>query len=80
MNVHSRWREQSADKQHIEWAKRTFDATAPFASGTAYVNFMPGDEGEWVQAAYGENYARLIEIKRRYDPKNLFRLNQNIVA
>ena len=80
MNVHSRWREQSADKQHIEWAKRTFDATAPFASGTAYVNFMPGDEGERVQAAYGENYARLIEIKRRYDPKNLFRLNQNIVA
>jgi FAD/FMN-containing dehydrogenase len=79
MNVHSRWRDQSADKQYVEWARRAFDATAPFASGTAYVNFMPGDEGERVQSAYGENYARLTEIKRRYDPKNLFRLNQNIV-
>ena len=79
MNVHSRWRDQSADEQHIEWARRAFEATAPFASGTAYVNFMPGDEGERVQSAYGENYARLMEIKRRYDPKNLFRLNHNIV-
>jgi hypothetical protein len=60
MNVHSRWRDQSADQQHIEWARRAFEATAPFASGTAYVNFMPGDEGERVQSAYGENYARLI--------------------
>jgi FAD/FMN-containing dehydrogenase len=42
-------------------------------------NFMPGDEGERVQSAYGENYARLMEIKRRYDPKNLFRLYHNIV-
>jgi FAD/FMN-containing dehydrogenase len=79
MNVHSRWREQSMDNQYVKWARRAFDATAPFASGTAYVNFMPGDEGERVQTAYGENYARLVEIKRRYDPKNLFRLNQNIV-
>ena len=79
MNVHSRWRDQSADQQHIEWARRAFEATAPFASGTAYVNFMPGDEGERVQSAHGENYARLMEIKRRYDPKNLFRLNHNIV-
>jgi FAD/FMN-containing dehydrogenase len=79
MNVHSRWRDQSTDKQYVEWARQAFDATAPFASGTAYVNFMPGDEGDRVQTAYGENYARLTEIKRRYDPKNLFRLNQNIV-
>ena len=79
MNIHSRWRDPSSDKQHVEWAKHAFDATAPFASGTAYVNFMPGDEGDRVQSAYGENYARLTEIKRRYDPNNLFRLNQNIV-
>jgi FAD/FMN-containing dehydrogenase len=79
MNVHSRWRDPSTDKQYVDWARRSFDATATFASGTAYVNFMPGDEGERVESAYGENYARLSEIKRRYDPKNLFRLNQNIV-
>jgi len=42
------------------------------------VNFMTDDEGERVAAAYGANYARLLEIKQRYDPENIFHLNQNI--
>jgi FAD/FMN-containing dehydrogenase len=41
---------------------------------------MAGDEGERVAAAYGPNYARLLEIKQRYDPENIFHLNQNISA
>jgi FAD/FMN-containing dehydrogenase len=42
------------------------------------VNFLTGDEGERVRAAYGANYERLVELKQRYDPGNLFRMNQNI--
>ena len=66
------------DKACIDWAKKLFEAVAPFAIGTAYVNFMPGDEGERVEKAYGASFRRLAEIKRRYDPSNLFRMNQNI--
>jgi hypothetical protein len=55
-----------------------FEATAPFASGSVYVNFMPDDETDRVENAYGMNYRRLAEIKGRYDPDNLFRMNQNI--
>ena len=78
MNVHTRWREAAEDAACIGWARRLYDATARFASGSVYVNFMPDDEGDRVQAAYGANYRRLAEIKRRYDPQNLFRMNQNI--
>lgn len=42
------------------------------------LNFMPEDEVDRVEAAYGGNYRRLAEIKRQYDPQNLFRLNQNV--
>ena len=43
------------------------------------MNFLDGDEGgQRVRAAYGENYDRLVSLKRRYDPTNLFRMNQNI--
>jgi FAD/FMN-containing dehydrogenase len=43
-----------------------------------YVNFMPAEEGDRVAAVYGSNYERLVEIKRRYDPENIFHCNQNI--
>ena len=78
MNVHTRWREASEDKVCIAWARKLFDSTARFASGSVYVNFMPDDEKERVETAYGANYARLAQVKRRYDPNNLFRMNQNI--
>jgi FAD/FMN-containing dehydrogenase len=78
MNVHTRWRDKAEDQACVAWARRLFEATAPFASGSVYVNFMPDDEGDRVQKAYGPNYRRLAQIKRRYDPDNLFRMNQNI--
>ncbi len=78
MNVHTRWRDKAQDAACIKWARQLFDATARFASGSVYVNFMPDDEGDRVEKAYGANYRRLGEIKRRYDPDNLFRMNQNI--
>jgi FAD/FMN-containing dehydrogenase len=78
-NVHTRWRESSDDTKCIAWARGLFDALTPHATGGVYVNFMPEDETQRVAAgAYGPNYARLAELKAKYDSANLFCLNQNI--
>jgi FAD/FMN-containing dehydrogenase len=78
LNVHGRWDEAKDDQKCIRWARAFFNASAPYASSGAYVNFMTAEEGDRVAAAYGSNYDRLVEIKRRYDPENVFHLNQNI--
>jgi FAD/FMN-containing dehydrogenase len=78
LNVHGRWDETKDDQKCIMWARNFFKATAPHASAGAYVNFMTDEEGDRVAAAYGPNYERLVEIKRRYDPDNVFHMNQNI--
>jgi FAD/FMN-containing dehydrogenase len=78
MNVHGRWQEQADDERCIGWAREFFKASAPFASGGVYVNFLTADEGDRVRSAYGPNYDRLAQVKRTYDPDNLFRMNQNI--
>jgi len=78
MNVHGRWTNQADDERCIRWARDFFKASAPFASGGVYVNFLTADEGDRVRAAYGPNYERLARIKRKYDPQNLFSTNQNI--
>ena len=79
MNVHGRWEDPADDERCIGWARDFFNASAPFASGGVYVNFLTADEGDRVRAAYGSNYHRLAQVKRKYDPDNLFRTNQNIV-
>jgi FAD/FMN-containing dehydrogenase len=78
MNVHTRWRAAAEDNSCIAWARALYEATAPFATGAGYVNFMPADEPERIEKVYGANYRRLAEAKRRWDPHNRFRLNQNI--
>jgi FAD/FMN-containing dehydrogenase len=78
MNVHGRWEDPADDKRGIGWARDFFNASAPFASGGVYVNFLTADEGDRVRTAYGPNYDRLAQVKRKYDPENLFRMNQNI--
>ena len=78
LNVHGRWDEAKDDRKCIEWAREFFQASAPYASAGAYVNFMTAEESDRVAAAYGANYERLVAIKRRYDPENVFHLNQNI--
>jgi len=78
MNVHTRWQKPSEDAACISWAREFFNEAAPHASGSVYVNFMPEDETDRVQAAYGANYKRLAKIKAKYDPGNMFRMNQNI--
>lgn len=61
-----------------EWCKGYWEATHPYSSGGAYSNFMMDEGQERVMASYRNNYERLREIKRKYDPGNFFRVNQNI--
>jgi FAD/FMN-containing dehydrogenase len=61
-----------------DWCREYFDAVHPYSSGGAYVNFMMDEGQERVRASFRDNYTRLAEIKRKYDPTNLFRVNQNI--
>jgi FAD/FMN-containing dehydrogenase len=78
MNVHTRWEDPGEDEGCVAWAREFFDTMARYATGSVYVNFMPTDETGRVKAAYGPNYDRLAELKKRYDPDNFFHLNQNI--
>jgi FAD/FMN-containing dehydrogenase len=78
MNVHTRWRARADQQRSIDWTRKLFAETAPHATGGVYVNFMPEDETDRVSSAYGSNYARLVALKSKYDPNNLFRLNQNV--
>jgi FAD/FMN-containing dehydrogenase len=79
ININAAWTERAEDGDRIGWAREFFAATEPFSTGGVYVNFL-GVEGEpRVRAAYGANYERLARVKRRYDPDNFFRVNQNIV-
>jgi hypothetical protein len=62
-----------------QWVRGYWEAVHPFNLEGAYANFMMDDEGEArIKAAYGDNYQRLAALKTKYDPGNLFRVNQNI--
>jgi hypothetical protein len=63
----------------VDWARSYWDAVHPFSAGGAYVNFMMEEGPARVEATYSGNYAKLRQVKKKYDPTNLFRVNQNIV-
>ncbi len=68
-----------ANKEIItKWTKDYYDAIHPYSSGGAYVNFLMDEGEDRVKASYKDNYERLVSIKNKYDPHNLFRVNQNI--
>lgn len=66
------------NEKTISWAKSYYDALHPYSAGGAYVNFLMDEGEDRVKATYGVNYERLVTIKNKYDPENLFRVNQNI--
>ncbi|MGB2694075.1 MAG: FAD-binding oxidoreductase [Dehalococcoidia bacterium] len=78
MNVHGRWETAQEDERGIAWAREFFQKSAQYATGGVYVNFMTQEETDRVAAAYGPNFERLQTIKQKYDPGNVFRINQNI--
>jgi hypothetical protein len=72
------WDDPARDEENIGWVREVWATMQPYSSGAVYVNNL-GDEGQdRVRAAYGSNYQQLIELKNRYDPTNVFCLNQNI--
>ncbi len=78
LNIPSVWADPAEDDRNIRWTRDLFDAMSPYSSGV-YVNFLGTEGEERVRAAYRpETYERLSALKRKYDPANFFRLNQNI--
>jgi FAD/FMN-containing dehydrogenase len=76
--IHSYWRRAKDARRARTWVNEFFAALTPYSTGAVYVNDLQ-DEGEIrVRAAYGDKYLRLRQIKRKYDPTNFFRMNQNI--
>jgi Berberine and berberine like len=80
MYIHLRMRTLGpTNKEKIStWAREYWSALHSYSAGAAYVNFMIEEGEDRIRAAYGKNYDRLAKIKKRYDPGNLFRVNQNI--
>jgi FAD/FMN-containing dehydrogenase len=72
------WPDPADNEANIKWVREYSDATARHAEEGGYVNFMAGDDQGRIKANYKGNYERLVDVKRKYDPDNLFHLNQNI--
>jgi hypothetical protein len=77
LDLMGRWTAPAEKANAVQWVKSLRDNLQPFAHGV-YANQLGETSEELVKAAYGPNYARLVEIKKKYDPTNLLRLNQNI--
>jgi hypothetical protein len=72
------WDDQADTDNNLRWSRESWNAMQPFCEHDAYVNDL-GEEGEQrIREAYGKNYERLLALKRKYDPTNFFRLNQNL--
>jgi FAD/FMN-containing dehydrogenase len=72
------WPDPSQNEANIRWVRDFYDATAPLSQEGGYINFMAGDDQDRIKTNYRGNYDRLVQVKRAYDPDNLFHLNQNI--
>jgi len=78
LHIFSAWTSSSEDDRNIRWTQDFWHAMQGFSSGSVYVNFLGAEGHDRVQAAFGANYERLALLKKKYDPLNLFRQNQNI--
>jgi FAD/FMN-containing dehydrogenase len=72
------WPDPADNEKNIKWVRDFSDASTRYGEAAGYINFMAGDDQDRIKENYGGNYDRLVEIKRKYDPDNLFHLNQNI--
>ena len=72
------WPDPSQNVANTKWVREYYDATAPHSEEGGYINFMSEDDQSRIKANYKGNYQRLVDVKRKYDPNNLFHVNQNI--
>ena len=72
------WPDPADNDKNIKWVRDYYAATAPHSEEDGYIYFAAGDDEGRVPANYGTNYGKLAEAKRKYDPNNLFHMNQNI--
>ena len=76
----AQWKDAAEDALHVQWARDAWNTINPWASGALYMNALSeGESAQTVREAYGTNYVRLAALKAQFDPKNLFRMNQNII-
>ena len=78
IDIISQWLDPEDDERQVEWTRRFWRDLEPFAGDTVYVNHISPDEPSRVETAFGPNFPRLRQVKRKYDPDNVFRLNHNI--
>lgn len=79
INIAAAWDAESDDDRCIEWARSSWRGLRRYSTGGTYINFLTEEEGgDRLRAAYGHNYDRLVEVKQKWDPGNLFRANKNI--
>ena len=76
--VIGQWTDPALTDAAIAWVREAYGAVQPFTAARSYVNYQVEDDAPAVAAAYGANYARLQQVKARYDPENVFRMNQNV--
>ena len=80
LNITGAWEQAADDAANIEWARQAWNDMKGFSTGGNYINFLTEDEGpERIEAALGKGFARLAQVKAKWDPENVFRTNRNIV-
>jgi FAD/FMN-containing dehydrogenase len=72
------WPDPAANEAGVEWVRSYYDDVAPHSESGGYINFMADDDQGRIRDNYRQNYDRLVQVKRAYDPGNLFHMNQNI--
>jgi len=72
------WQDPADNEKNIAWVRNYHDALSPHCEEGGYINFMSADDQDRAPSNFGANYRRLGEVKAKYDPTNLFRLNQNV--
>ena len=74
----AQWTDPAESARHMAWARDMAEAMKPHSSGAYLLNFLSEEDADTIKAAFGANYPRLAQVKKKYDPTNFFSINQNI--